>query len=449
MTIVHRTIRRLGAVLVSATLALAPAARAQDTTLNHPLSLGDAARLAARQSASALAARYRAEQAQARVTQRRADLLPTISADAVESGHTLNTATFGFEFPGLDPDGEIIGPVKTLDFRGHLSQALLDLGALGRVRSARSSAQASRADAASVAEQSAALAAGAYLRTQRADAQLAARLADSVLADSLLGIAREQLRAGVGVALDVTRAEAQVAGVRAQLIAARNERDRSRLDLRRALGLPLDAEVVLADSLSTLPMSDTLPAERAAIDRAMRTRPDLRAAEAQLEAARQATGAIKAERLPSLEAFGDEGWIGSNSGSKLNTYTWGVQVSLPLFDGLRREGRVQEQEAAAREVETRLRDLRQQAAIEVRGSLLDLLSAREQVDASRERLRLAEQELAQARDRFRAGVAGNADVITASLNLNASRNLVIDALTAYQAARVSLASAEGTVTSLP
>jgi outer membrane protein len=449
MTIVQRTSRRLGAVLVSALLALAPAARGQDTTLAQPLSLGDAARLAARQSASALAARYRADQAAARVTQQRAELLPTLSADALESGNTLNTATFGFEFPGISPDGEIIGPVNTFDVRGHISQTLLDLGAIGRVRSARSSALASKADAANVADAAAGLAANAYLRTQRADAQLAARLADSVLADSLLGIARDQLQAGVGVALDVTRAEAQVAGVRAQLISARNERDRSRLDLRRALGLPLDAAVQLADSLSTLPLADTLPSEQAAVERAMRQRPDLRAAEAELVAARQAAGAIRAERLPSLDVFGDEGWIGTNSGSKLNTYRWGVQLSLPLFDGLRREGRVEEQEAVAREVDTRRHDLRQQTAIEVRGALLDLASAREQVDASRERLRLAEQELAQARDRFSAGVAGNADVITASINLNASRNLVIDALTAYQAARVSLASAEGTVTSLP
>ena len=69
--------------------------------------------------------------------------------------------------------------------------------------------------------------------------------------------------------------------------------------------------------------------------------------------------------------------------------------------------------------------------------------------AARERLRLSEQELSQARDRFRAGVAGNADVITASLDLNSSRSQVIDALTAYQSARVALARAEGTIASLP
>jgi outer membrane protein TolC len=253
----------------------------------------------------------------------------------------------------------------------------------------------------------------------------------------------------VGVALDVTRAEAQVAAVRAQLIAARAERDRARLDLLRALGLPLDAHVRLADSLSALAMTDTLPNEQEAIARALEQRPDLRAAEQQLLAARQTANAIRAERLPSLTAFGDEGFLGTNGGNKLNTYQWGVQVSVPVFDGLRREGRVDEQQARVREIDVRLRDLRQQTAIEVRGALLDLTSSHEAVDAAREQLRLIEQEVAQARDRFRAGVSGNLDVITASLTLNSARTQLVDALASYQSARVGLARALGAVTSLP
>jgi outer membrane protein TolC len=123
-------------------------------------------------------------------------------------------------------------------------------------------------------------------------------------------------------------------------------------------------------------------------------------------------------------------------------------VTLPILDGFGREGRVNEQRAAAREIEVRRRDLRRQAAVEVRGALLDLASAREQLAAAREQLRLAQQELRQAQDRFRAGVAGNADVITAALQLNDSRTNVVNALTAYQSARVALASAEGSVTAL-
>jgi outer membrane protein TolC len=207
--------------------------------------------------------------------------------------------------------------------------------------------------------------------------------------------------------------------------------------------------VELADTLTRLTMSDTIPNEQAAIAQALRDRPDLRAADQQLAAARETSGAIRAERLPSLTAFGDEGWLGTNGGNKLNTYQWGVEVSVPVFDGLRREGRIEEQQARVSEIDVRRRDLRQQAAIEVRGAMLDLGSAREAVDAAREQLRLTEQEVAQARDRFRAGVSGNADVITASLTLNTSRTQLVDALASYQSARVGLARAVGSVTSLP
>lgn len=428
-------------------LAAATSARAQDTTITRPITLGDAARIAAKQNASAIQARYRTEQATARITQSRAELLPSVSGYAEENGRSFNTATFGIPFPGFDPRGQVIGPVNMFNARARASETFLDFGALARVKSARTTARAFGATAANEAEISAQNAANAYLRAQRADAQLGARQADSVLADSLLGISREELRAGVGVALDVTRAQSQFASTIAQLIVARNERDRSRLDLLRALGQPLSANVSLADSLNRLELRDTTIDETAAIDQAMRTRPDLRAADEQIRAAEEQVRSIRAERLPSLSAFGDYGAIGNQK--LLATYDWGVQLSIPIFDGLRREGRIEEAKAMASEIDVRRRDLRQQAAIEVRGALLDLTSARQEADAVREALRLAQQEVAQAQERFRAGVAGNADVITASLALNTARTQAVDALASYQGAKVALARAVGSVTALP
>ena len=434
-------------LLAAALLASASAARAQDSVITHPLTLGDAARIGARQNAQAIQARYRTAQANARIRQSRSDLLPSVTGYASENGRSYNSATFGIDFPGFDPAGSVIGPVNIFDVRGRIEETFLDFGAIQRLKGARTTARAFGATAANEAELSAQNAANAYLRAQRADAQLSARQADSVLADSLLSIAREELRAGVGVALDVTRAQSQFATVRAQLIVARNERDRARLDLLRALGQPLTANVSLADSLNGLVIRDTTIDEAAAIDAAMRTRPDLRAADEQIRAAEQQVTAIKAERLPTLSAFGDYGYIGKNR--LLGTYDWGVQVSIPIFDGLRREGRIEEAKAVSNEIDVRRRDLRQQAAIEVRGALLDLASAREEADAVREALRLAQQEVAQAQERFRAGVAGNADVITASLSLNSARTQAVDALSSYQSAKVALARAVGSVTALP
>jgi outer membrane protein len=420
------------------------------------LTLGDAVRLAARQAPNAESARYRAEESRARVTQRRADLLPNLSASALRNARTFNTATFGISFPSapgqpplFDPRGEVAGPVTLTDLRATGRLDLLDLSAYARLRAARTAASASELDAENASETAASQAATAYLRALRADAQLRARSADSTLAEELLGIARSQLQAGTGTALDVTRAESQRAGVRAQLIAARSDRSRTRLDLLRTLGLPLNVSVTLADSLDQMPTADGVPNGDVATAHALATRPDLRAADRQLTAARQGIKALQAERLPSLSAFGDQGVIGQGSNRLLPTYDWGIQVSLPLFDGFRREGRIEEQRAVAGEADVRRRDLRAQAEVEVRAALLDLTSAREQVDAARERLRLTEQEVAQTRERFAAGVGGNAEVITASLGLSASRNQLLDALTQYQASRVALARAQGEARMLP
>ncbi|HEU4564432.1 MAG TPA: TolC family protein [Gemmatimonadaceae bacterium] len=445
------------AALALLVLAAVPARAQQPATPapGAPLTLGDAARLAARQGASVEGARFRAEQADARVSQRRADLLPSLSGVALYNERNFNTATLGLNFPNpttgepsFPPNGMVVPSFPAWDMRARVSQTLFDVGAIARVRSAQTAANAAEIAVSDAGEQAAATAAAAYLRYLRAQADVEARGADSVLADSLLLIARELLRSGVGVALDVTRAEAQLAGTRAQLIASRNGRDRARLELLRALNLPVDAPLALADSLPALPVDEPPPNEAEAVEAALRTRPDLRVAEEQMLAAERQIGAIRAERLPTIGVFADDGVNGKNTQHLLGTYSWGVQLSLPIFDGLRREARIEEQQAAMSEIDVRRRDLRLQVATEVRGALLDLAAAREQVDAARERLRLAEQELAQSRDRFRAGVSGNADVITASLQLTGARTLVIDALTSYQAARVALARAQGTVTRL-
>jgi outer membrane protein TolC len=194
--------------------------------------------------------------------------------------------------------------------------------------------------------------------------------------------------------------------------------------------------------------NDPIPDDATAIATAMQQRADIAALKQQAEVGKLLVRAIRAEALPSISAFADDGAIGKSASSLLNTYSWGIQLSLPIFDGNRRSGRLSEQRAINSEADVRLRDLERQVSVEVSSALVARRTAREQLDAANERFRHAEQEYTQARDRFQAGVAGNADVITAALALNASRNLVIDALAADQAARIELARAQGTVSEL-
>lgn len=437
-------------IVAIALAASVPALRstpAQTQTAPTRLSLGDAVRSALEHSAVAEIARLRVEESRARVGQARAALFPSFSADVVQAGRTFNTATFGLALPGFDPNGQVEGPVNTIDFRGKIGYSVLDMAAHARLAAARSGVTASDAEARAAAEQAAATASAAYVRTLRAEAQLRSRQADSSLSADLLGIARDLLESGVGIALDVTRAQSQLAGFRAQLIAARNDQSRARLELLRAIGLPLDTPLQLTDSLGSTDVA-ALPDVDNAVDVALRERADVKAAREQMNAVHSQIKAIRAERLPTLGLVADQGVIGNNAAHLLPTYTWGVQVSVPVFEGGRRSNRIAEQSAIERELEVRERDLRSQVTVEVRGALLDIASAREQVDAVRERVRLAEQEVSQARERFAAGVAGNADVISASLSLSAARTSLVDAEALYESARVALARAQGTLSTI-
>ncbi len=446
----------LTALAVALALCAIPAPRVRaQSAAPIALTIGSAARLAAERGAGPEAARLRAAQADARVRQRRADLLPQLALSALDNERTFNSASLGISIappggqPLFDPDGERLGPVHSWDFRGTLRQSVYDPATYARLKAARASAVASATDADGVAQQAAAAAAAAYVRALRAEAHVDARLADSTLAAELVAMARDRLAAGTGNALDVTRARAQLSTMRTQLIAARSERDRAGIELQRTLGLPIGARVTLGETLAGIASVPSTPTDSQAIATARVRRADLRAVDEQSRAVDRQVTAIRAERLPALSLYADQGSTGKATDHLLSTYSWGIQLSVPVFDGFRRDARIDEQRFVGRELEARHRDLLDRTIAEVRTALVEVRAAAELLDAATERFTLAEQEVALARDRFAAGVADNGDVVVASIALNAARTQLIDARAAAGAARVSLGRAEGTLTDLP
>ncbi len=418
------------------------------------LRLADAVTLAAAQSAAVEAAGLRSRQAEARLSNERADLLPQINASGLGSTHTMNTGTFGIDFPSVpgqpalfDPKGEIVGPINLLSGGAHLSQTVFDWSTVQSIRGASMAVDAGRVAEALARERAAAGAAAAYVQGMRAASRLAAVEADVRLAEDLVQVAEATLAAGTGVALDVTRARAQLAGMQAQALAARNASDHAVLTLLRALNLPLDRAVELVDTLA-IAAAPAAPAPDSAVARALGQRSDVQVLDEQVRVAEQRLSAVKAERLPRLSLEGSDAVIGRWSGYKLNTYELALQVSVPVFDGMRRKARMEEQRAAIEELGVQRRQFREQVSFEVRSAILDMGSAGQQLEASRARMDLAQQEYEQARDRFSAGVAGSADVTTASLRLSEARTAFVDAQAGVAMARVALAAASGTAQEL-
>jgi outer membrane protein len=436
--------------IVFSTLALALAAGAGALGAQEapvPLTLRGAVALAADTAPAVRLAELRTAEAEARVRQSRGGLLPTVGAAAGAVTQTRNRAAFGidFDFPGVPSSGDKIGPFETYDARLRATAPLLDPAGLARVRATRQLAAGTRSDQDAAAEAAGQRAALAYLRAGRAAATVRARGEDVRLAQELVELARAQLERGVAAGIDLTRAETQLAAARGGLALARNQRAQADVELARALGVDPATRFDVADTLSASVVHPAVEAENAAaLALALERRPELKAEQARLEAARLSARAIRAERLPRLEAVADYGVNGAEVDKVIPTYSVGVQVSMPVFDGMRREARTQEQELVAREAGVRAGDLEAQVAAEVRSALLDVASGQEQQAIAAERLQLARAELAQAQERFANGIAGNIEVINAQGSLVRARDAVIEAQFATAAARVGLARATGT-----
>ncbi|HEV8399350.1 MAG TPA: TolC family protein [Gemmatimonadales bacterium] len=405
------------------------------------LSFAETVRRAAGTAPSVELAGLRTDEATARVRQARGAFLPSLSFAGGWLNRDFNSKAQGISFPGVPT---IIGPFTAYDARFRASQTLLDFSSLARLRAARAQVAGSTAEGGAVSEGAAAGAALAYLRVARAAAQVVARRADSAVAADLVGLAQAQKNAGVSAAIDVTRARTQLVSAAGALLVARNQLDRARIDLARALGLDPWTPIEITDTLTAaLPVAEVPASADSIVALALARRPDLAAELARGDVARTVKSAISAERLPRIDVAGDYGVSGLTPSTSVGTRQLGVQVSIPILDGFRREGRAAEQSAVVRESEVRARDLRQQIAADVETALLDLQSAQAQQAIASERLRLAADEMAQARERFAAGVAGNIEVINAQASLLRARDTDIDARYSAATARVALARAAG------
>ena len=445
---------RLAIALLLLTVPLAaaedPGGQAPPATGPVPLSMKHAVEvaLAPQGNAAIKLAGEALRQAQERSTQARAALLPNVNGAIGYQSRTANLAAQGFNInipiPGFH-FSEFVGPFTSMDARLSASESVLDLSAIRRYQASKSGVAATRSDAQTTAEQVAGTVARAYLAAVKADADVETAEANVTLSEAVLKQAENQKEAGTGTGIEITRAKVQLANDRQHQLDAANARRAAYLRLLRAMNMRLDLEVQLTDKLSYAPVEAVTPEQ--AQTEALKSRPDFAAQQERERTARYSASASKMERMPSLGAFGDYGSSGSGLENNLPTRTVGIQVRVPVFDGGRVDSRREESFSQYRAEQVRTSDLRAQISLDVRLALDEMKSAQDQVQVAREGLGLAENELAQARRRYEAGVTNSIEVTDAQTRLERARDNQTAALYLYNVARIDLAQAMGKVRS--
>jgi len=225
------------------------------------------------------------------------------------------------------------------------------------------------------------------------------------------------------------------------LIATQNQLAKDKLALARIIGLPLGQQFTLTDTVPYAPLEGVTV--EAALQDAYTHRADLSSAEAAVRAAELSRKAAVAERYPTISTDANYGDIGPNLGSSHGTVTFAATLNIPIFQGGRIKADVLQAEAELQRRQAELANLRGQIDNEVRSALLDLNSARDLVSVSKSNLNLADETLAQAKDRFAAGVTDNLEIVQAQESVATANQAYISSLYSFNIAKVELAKAAG------
>jgi outer membrane protein TolC len=376
--------------------------------------------------------------------QAKAALLPTIDGNFTDRNQTVNLRTFGFNFsvPGFTFPA-VVGPFTVIDARANARWTVLDFSNIRRYKAGKAGVDTSRADMSVTKTQVTEQVARAYLATLRADAAIEAAQANLDLALANLDLASSQKDAGTGTGIEVTRGQVEVANNRGRLTGSQNDRSRAGLQLLRTMGLDLSIPVMLTSKLD-YKASETLRPE-GLVEQAEASRTELKAQKQRETVAKMNVSAVSAEKLPSLQAFGDVGAIGQPQIGLAQTHTVGFTVAIPLWDSGRRKARREETSSLLVTEQLKTKDLEQQVELEVRTALNNVYSAESVVLSAREARQLAENEVAQAQRRYQAGVGVPLEVTDAQARLDRARDSEVLALYGYNIARLDLALSTGDV----
>ncbi len=251
----------------------------------------------------------------------------------------------------------------------------------------------------------------------------------------------------MGALADKLQAQTNYVQARLNRVKAEGDVKNAQGTLANAMGLPANTEFTLAPISNVLPGTGFIESIDKLIELAKHQHPSLLSAQAQVNAATADVAAAKADGLPVLSLVGN---VDRNKqpgqysiDTTTGTNTIGVQLKIPLFDGVAHSYRVQ---AAKAKLESKLADLantEQQIALDVWKNYQTLATETDNLTNSKELVDSATQSFTVARGRYKSGVGNIIELLNAETALTNAQQQNSLFLSNWCAARIKLAASLG------
>ncbi len=403
------------------------------------LTLKEALALGLRYNLGAISEAQTASQSAGQRQVARSYLLPHLNTVISEEVERLNLRAQGVESSSFP----LTAQFNFFDARAaRLRQTVLDFVQLNNLRSANANLEASVKAAHNARDLVVLAVSGAYLQLIAVNARIAAAAAQVESSRAIFQQATDRLSSGLNARIDATRSQVELQIDQQRLRSLQADRDTQKLRFARIVGLAPGQDFAVAEEYPYSPLTGMAIAD--ALSNANQQRADLQSAEASVRAAESAVKAARSERLPNLVLNADWGVAGLRpTASAHSVYSVYGTLNIPLYQGGRVRGDVQQANAALQQRQAELEDLRSQVDQDVRQSFINLNAAADQVGVAQSNVTLSHDTLNQSRDRFTAGIADTVELVQAEQSVVQADNDYISAVFEHNLAKVSLARAMG------
>lgn len=384
----------------------------------------------------------RQSQGQSRVA--RSALLPNLNSGLSEVVVQDDLAALGLRSGILAPGLKIptvVGPFNYFDLRARLSQTVADLTAWNSYRAVSETVHANQLYSKDARDLVVLAVGGAYLQVIAAKARVQSAQSQLETANALLDQTSQRRAVGLIAQIDVNRSQVQALTLQQRLLSLKNDLAKQKINLARLVGLPPTDTFELSDEIGFAPLPPMTLEE--ALQQAADLRADLKAARAEVRAAEHGKAAARDERLPALSIRGDYGVIGTNPSQSHGTFSATASLTIPLWQGGRVEGDIEEADAALVQRRAEAEDTVSHVESDVRNAWLDLEAARTQIGLAEKNRAVTRESLELTKQRYEAGVSDNLEVVQAQDAVASADLDYINSIFAHNVAKLSLARAMG------
>ena len=427
-------------------LCWVPVVLAQNVT---PLGLSDAIQLAVKRNRQLEASRQGTAAASGGVGQARAAFFPRL--DVIEGFNYSDKPTLVFsnllDQSNFKQKNFAIGslneptPLTNLSSQIRLEQPLYTGGKLSANLGLAKAAAGASGELTKRTEQVIIVGAvEAYYQALLAQGNL--RVVDKALesARAQLERSRDLYEKGLAVRADYLRTQVWMGSLERERMEAENGVTINHSRLRHILGVE-DERFELTDPIN----EDNAPLEelRSLQARAKLQRPDLKAAQKEIEKSQEGIRAAHADYYPSLGLVTQYEGNTQKFSSSGESFAVFVTAKWNLFNGLATQEKVAQEQALHQRARLLHEDILQAAALEVEQAYLGLITSRKQVAVARENVLQAQEVLRMITDRYTAGLARNTDVLDGETALKRAEQDLLLAQANSQIFRARLKLATG------